>query len=170
MTGDFFGGSSPSTTCRSVRQTPQTSTRTSISPGPGSGLGSSSIARGLVTTFAVARRKQAFIVSPQSSFPPHIRKTANTRVEKNIHKTQGERKADFPGNWFPELAHELAFRARRLYAELLMNNLTPETLMVGFISYIVFLFSTTSHQASHPLPPKTAGDSPPPFAAHFTFT
>src|SRR5258707_6760205 len=73
MTGDLFGGRSPSTTCRSVRQTPQTSTRTSISPGPGSGFGSSPIARGLVSTFAGVRRKQAFIISPQSRFPPHTK-------------------------------------------------------------------------------------------------
>src|SRR5258708_19738773 len=150
MTGDFFGGSSPSTTCRSVRQTPQTSTRTSISPGPGSGFGSSPISRGLVSTFAGVRRKQAFIVSPQSRFPPHTRKAANTRVEKNIHKTQGERKADFPVNWFLELVHELAFRAPRLYAELRMHNLTPETLLVPFFSCIFFLSSPTSHQPSPP--------------------
>src|SRR5258708_38584994 len=150
MTGDFFGGSSPSTTCRSVRQTPQTSTRTSISPGPGSGFGSSTIARGLVSTFAGARRKQAFIVSPQSRFPPHTKEGGQHTRSKNHTQNPGGKKGGFPGSWFPELAHELAFRARRLYAELLMNNLTPETLMLGFISYIVFLFSTTCHEASPP--------------------
>src|SRR5260370_11979531 len=37
--GRWMSGSSPSTTCRSVRQTPQASTRTRTSPGPGSGSG-----------------------------------------------------------------------------------------------------------------------------------
>ena len=41
MTRARCGGSSPSTTCRSVRQMPQTRTRTRISPGPGSGIGRS---------------------------------------------------------------------------------------------------------------------------------
>src|SRR5213083_2968292 len=38
--GSFGSGSSPSATCRSVRQTPQAETSTSTSPGPGSGSGS----------------------------------------------------------------------------------------------------------------------------------
>ena len=40
-----------------------------------------------------------------------------------------------------------------------MNELTPEALMMGFISYIVFLFSTTCHEASHALAAKIGGDS-----------
>ena len=40
-----------------------------------------------------------------------------------------------------------------------MNDLTPEALMMGFISYIVFLFSTTCHEASHALAAKIGGDS-----------
>jgi Zn-dependent protease len=40
-----------------------------------------------------------------------------------------------------------------------MNSLTPEQLMVGFISYVVFLFSTTCHEASHALVAKLGGDS-----------
>src|SRR5580700_10994117 len=40
-----------------------------------------------------------------------------------------------------------------------MNALTPEVLMMGFISYIVFLFSTTCHEASHALVAKLGGDS-----------
>src|SRR5580692_671300 len=40
-----------------------------------------------------------------------------------------------------------------------MNALTPEMLMMGFISYIVFLFSTTCHEASHALVAKLGGDS-----------
>src|ERR1700675_2691419 len=40
-----------------------------------------------------------------------------------------------------------------------MNDLTPEMLMMGFISYIVFLFSTTCHEASHALAAKLGGDS-----------
>src|SRR5258707_15459671 len=114
---------------------------------------------GIGLNFCRCAEETGFHRQPSIQFPPHTRKAANTRVEKNIHKTQGERKADFPGNWFPELVHELAFRAPRLYAELLMNNLTPETLMVGFISYIVFLFSTTCHEASHALAAKIGGDS-----------
>src|SRR6266404_292744 len=40
------GGSSPSTICRSVRQTPQASTRNRMWPGLGSGVGTSSIFSG----------------------------------------------------------------------------------------------------------------------------
>jgi Zn-dependent protease len=40
-----------------------------------------------------------------------------------------------------------------------MPNLTPETLVLGFVSYIVFLFSTTCHEASHALVAKLGGDS-----------
>src|ERR1700756_1603677 len=40
-----------------------------------------------------------------------------------------------------------------------MNVLRPEDLMMGFISYIVFLFSTTCHEASHALAAKIGGDS-----------
>lgn len=40
-----------------------------------------------------------------------------------------------------------------------MPELTPEMLMIGFISYIVFLFSTTCHEASHSLVAKLGGDS-----------
>jgi Zn-dependent protease len=40
-----------------------------------------------------------------------------------------------------------------------MPNLTPETLALGFVSYIVFLFSTTCHEASHALVAKLGGDS-----------
>ena len=37
--------------------------------------------------------------------------------------------------------------------------MTPETLVLGFISYVVFLFSTTCHEASHALVAKWGGDS-----------
>ena len=40
-----------------------------------------------------------------------------------------------------------------------MNELTPENLVLGFISYVVFLFSTTCHEASHSLVAKLGGDS-----------
>jgi Zn-dependent protease len=40
-----------------------------------------------------------------------------------------------------------------------MNELTPQMLMIGFISYMVFLFSTTCHEASHALVAKLGGDS-----------
>jgi len=40
-----------------------------------------------------------------------------------------------------------------------MDNLSPEMLMMGFITYIVFLFSTTCHEASHALVAKIGGDS-----------
>lgn len=40
-----------------------------------------------------------------------------------------------------------------------MNDLTPEMLMMGFISYVVFLFSTTCHEASHALVAKMGGDT-----------
>jgi Zn-dependent protease len=44
-----------------------------------------------------------------------------------------------------------------------MNDLSPEILAAGFICYIVFLFSTTCHEASHALVAKLGGD---PTAAH----
>lgn len=40
-----------------------------------------------------------------------------------------------------------------------MPNLSPEMLMIGFISYVVFLFSTTCHEASHALMAKLGGDT-----------
>jgi Zn-dependent protease len=40
-----------------------------------------------------------------------------------------------------------------------MPELSPEMLMIGFISYVVFLFSTTCHEASHALVAKLGGDS-----------
>jgi len=40
-----------------------------------------------------------------------------------------------------------------------MNDLSPETLMMGFISYMVFLFSTTCHEASHALVAQIGGDT-----------
>jgi Zn-dependent protease len=40
-----------------------------------------------------------------------------------------------------------------------MSDLSPEILALGFISYIVFLFSTTCHEASHALVAKWGGDS-----------
>ncbi len=40
-----------------------------------------------------------------------------------------------------------------------MNDISPEMLIMGFISYMVFLFSTTCHEASHALVAKIGGDS-----------
>jgi Zn-dependent protease len=40
-----------------------------------------------------------------------------------------------------------------------MPDMTPELLVYGFISYVVFLFSTTCHEASHALVAKLGGDS-----------
>ena len=40
-----------------------------------------------------------------------------------------------------------------------MNDLTPEKLVLGFIYYAVFLFSTTCHEASHALVAKIGGDT-----------
>jgi Zn-dependent protease len=40
-----------------------------------------------------------------------------------------------------------------------MPELTPQFLTIGFIYYIVFLFSTTCHEASHALVAKWGGDS-----------
>ncbi len=39
-----------------------------------------------------------------------------------------------------------------------MSDMTPELLVYGFISYVVFLFSTTCHEASHALAAKLGGD------------
>ena len=39
-----------------------------------------------------------------------------------------------------------------------MPNLTPDLIAIGFIWYVVFLFSTTCHEASHALAAKLGGD------------
>jgi Zn-dependent protease len=39
-----------------------------------------------------------------------------------------------------------------------MPNLTPETIVLAFIWYVVFLFSTTCHEAAHALAAKLQGD------------
>lgn len=39
-----------------------------------------------------------------------------------------------------------------------MGNITPDFLVLGFIRYVVFLFSTTCHEASHALAAKLGGD------------
>lgn len=40
-----------------------------------------------------------------------------------------------------------------------MTDLSPQMLVLGFISYIVFLFSTTCHEAAHALVAKLGGDA-----------
>jgi len=40
-----------------------------------------------------------------------------------------------------------------------MTDLSPQMLVLGFISYIVFLFSTTCHEAAHALVAKLGGDT-----------
>jgi Zn-dependent protease len=40
-----------------------------------------------------------------------------------------------------------------------MPDLSPAALLIGFIAYIVFLFSTTCHEAAHALVAKTGGDT-----------
>src|ERR1700686_5412792 len=159
MTGDFLGGSSASTTCRSVRQTPHTSTRIKTSPARGSGFGTSPNSRGFVSTSAGARREQAFIVNPQSEFlRPPKNSGQHTCWEKHTQNDVGRKDGIFL-NRLVGIRGQLAFPARKPYAELLMSELTPEMLMMGFISYIVFLFSTTCHEASHALAAKLGGDS-----------
>ena len=39
-----------------------------------------------------------------------------------------------------------------------MTDFTPDLIVLGFIWYIVFLFSTTCHEASHTLAAKMGGD------------
>ena len=40
-----------------------------------------------------------------------------------------------------------------------MPDLSPEFLVYGFISYVIFLFSTTCHEAAHAFVAKLGGDS-----------
>jgi Zn-dependent protease len=40
-----------------------------------------------------------------------------------------------------------------------MSDLNPNDLVLGFLSYVVFLFSTTCHEAAHALVAKRGGDS-----------
>jgi Zn-dependent protease len=49
-----------------------------------------------------------------------------------------------------------------------MPELTPEFLVYGFISYIVFLFSTTCHEAAHAFVAKRGGDSTAALAGQVT--
>src|SRR5512139_3007326 len=63
MTVSRCGSNSPSTTCRSVRHTPQMRTRRRISCGPGCGSGRSRSANGLVSTGAGRLRTMAFMTS-----------------------------------------------------------------------------------------------------------
>lgn len=49
-----------------------------------------------------------------------------------------------------------------------MPELTPQFLTIGFIYYIVFLFSTTCHEASHALVAKWGGDSTAALNGHVT--
>ena len=39
-----------------------------------------------------------------------------------------------------------------------MNSLTPELLTIGLLQYVVFLLSTTFHEASHAFAAKLGGD------------
>ena len=63
ITGSFRAGNSPSTTCRSVRQTPQARTRISTSFAEGSGTVGSARARGRLSTGAGVCNAQARIRS-----------------------------------------------------------------------------------------------------------
>jgi hypothetical protein len=76
ITGDLRGASSPSTTCRSVRHTPHIFTRTSTSPRPGAGVGTSVNCSGFVSTAAGAWSKQAFIarLPPPILLPKFVRR------------------------------------------------------------------------------------------------
>jgi len=49
-----------------------------------------------------------------------------------------------------------------------MPELTPAILVYGFISYIVFLFSTTCHEAAHALAAKLGGDNTAALAGQVT--
>jgi Zn-dependent protease len=49
-----------------------------------------------------------------------------------------------------------------------MPEITPEILVYGFISYVVFLFSTTCHEASHALVAKLGGDTTAALAGQVT--
>src|SRR6516164_9465677 len=96
MTGDTFGGSPPSITCRSVLQTPHTFTRTRTSPSSGLGSGNSPYSSGFVPTFAGVRRKQAFIVPSTTSSSAH-RGWRPTHVLRHIiPKSSGARKRSVP--------------------------------------------------------------------------
>src|SRR5215475_2243943 len=86
MTGDFRGASSPSITCRSVRQTPHTSTRTNTCPAAGSGRDTSPYSKGLFSTAVGVRRKQAFIeasvrfLRTPERRPTHVLRTRYTKL------------------------------------------------------------------------------------------
>src|SRR5258707_4261215 len=70
ITGDLRGGNSPSITCKSVLQTPQARTRTSISPLFGWGIATSPYSSGFVSIAAGALNRHAFTVRPQRYLSP----------------------------------------------------------------------------------------------------
>jgi Zn-dependent protease len=65
-------------------------------------------------------------------------------------------------------ACRLANAIRNLYARYFMPEWTPEFLVYAFIAYVVFLFSTTCHEAAHALVAKLGGDSTAALAGQVT--
>ena len=76
--GSFGSGSSPSTTWRSVRQTPQADTRRRTWPGPGSGTGTSSSRSGSPAAWSTIARIADIV--PRS----HVRCLTPSRVRKGV--------------------------------------------------------------------------------------
>ena len=52
----------------------------------------------------------------------------------------------------------IANASGNLYALKLMQDFSPQLLVVGFVWYVAFLFSTTCHEAAHALVAKIGGD------------
>src|SRR5271156_2079415 len=87
ITSGRIAGSSPSTICKSVLQTPQARTRSKTCPGPGAGFATSPIVRGVFVFGAL--RYAAFIASPaafsweRGSSPPASSKREYLNLPNN---------------------------------------------------------------------------------------
>lgn len=96
MTGDFLGGSSSSTTCRSVGRRGRLPPGSKISPGPGWRSRGLAKFKGIGFDYCGARggnKNNISALTPELLRAPEI--VANTRVARNIHNLKGEEKTDF---------------------------------------------------------------------------
>src|SRR6476646_6917585 len=98
MSGSFEFGSSPSTTCRSVRQTPQAATSSNISRAAGTGVGRSRMrsgARAVSSTMACMRAppcygpeaslaETAVLVGGDARCPEHLAEALGIRSDQRI--------------------------------------------------------------------------------------
>src|SRR5215467_4236873 len=105
--GSFGSGNSPSTTCRSVRHTPQAATSTRISPAPGVGIGCSRNTSGVPGRSSTMARMLAMAVQTLVG--------ADARVPQDLAVALG---------FGPDHGIELFRRLRRYYQPLRLHLLS----------------------------------------------